>query len=96
MIQKIIYKTKDYNRLKFTINPENAETVVILGLNEDWQNAIPMRKRKDGHFVAEVNLNKGTTHEFKYLVNNTTWLNESDADSEKQNIYGGMNSVVSI
>ena len=82
--------------MKFSFRPELAETVEILGLNSDWQNAIIMSKKKDGSFNAEVNLPKGSTHEFKYLVDNALWLNEPEADAEVPNAFGGSNSMVSI
>ncbi len=73
---------------------EDAETVEILGLNSDWENSVLMSKKKDGSFSADVNLPKETRHEFKYLVNETIWLNEPAADSEAPNVYGGSNSVI--
>ena len=96
MLQKTYYKTKDYCKVKFNFKPELAETVEILGLNSDWQNAIIMSKKKDGSFSAEVNLPKDSSHEFKYLVNNSLWVNDPEADAEVPNAFGGSNSVVSI
>ncbi len=96
MLQKTYYKTKDYCKVKFSFKPELAETVEILGLNSDWQNAIIMSKRKDGSFNAEVNLPKDSTHEFKYLVDNAEWLNEPEADQQVPNTFGTINSVISL
>jgi len=53
-----------------------------------------MSKKKDGTFSADVNLPKESKHEFKYLVNETEWVNEPEADSEAPNEYGGSNSVI--
>jgi len=94
MIRKTYFKTKDYCKVKFSFTPENAETVEVLGLNSDWENAIILKKKKDGSFSAEVSLPKGSQQQFKYLVNKTEWLNEVDADSELLNEYGGTNSVL--
>lgn len=96
MIQKTYLKTKDYCKVKFSFTVENAETVEILGLNSDWENSIVMSKKKDGSFSAEVTLPKNSEHEFKYLVNATNWLNDTAADGEKANIFGGSNSVISL
>ncbi|MBV9961688.1 MAG: isoamylase early set domain-containing protein [Parafilimonas sp.] len=96
MVQKTYFKTKDYCKVKFTMNYDNAETVEILGLNSDWQNAISMIKKKDGSFTCDLNLPKNSNHEFKYLINDNIWLNEREADSENQNIFGGSNSVINI
>lgn len=94
MIQKTYYKTKDYCKVKFTLKPENAETVAIAGLNGDWQNFVTMNKKKDGSFTAEVSLPKESQHEFKYVVNENLWINEPEADKETTNEFGGSNSVL--
>jgi hypothetical protein len=96
MVQKTYYKTKDYCKVKFSFAPENAETVEILGLNSNWKESIVMSRKKDGSFSADVNLPKDSTHQFKYLVDETLWLNEPEADSEQPNEYGGTNSVISL
>ena len=96
MVQKTYFKTKDYCKVKFVLSPENAETVEILGLNSDWENSIVMKKKKDGTFSCEVSLPKDTQHQFKYLVNETEWLNEPEADAQQVNEYGTSNSVVII
>lgn len=96
MLQKTYYKTKDYCKVKFSFKPEVAETVEILGLNSDWQNAVIMSRKKDGSFSAEVNLPKESKHEFKYLVDNIEWANDPEADTEVPNVFGGSNSVVVI
>jgi hypothetical protein len=94
MIQKTYFKTKDYCKVKFAFKVENAETIEILGLNSDWENSVIMSKKKDGSFSADVNLPKDSKHEFKYLVNETEWVNEPEADSTEPNAFGGTNSVI--
>ncbi len=94
MVQKTYLKTKDTCKVKFSFNVENAETVEILGLNSDWENSIVMRKKKDGTFSCEVSLPKNTQHEFKYRVNEEVWMNEPDADSQQENAFGSVNSVL--
>jgi 1,4-alpha-glucan branching enzyme len=94
MVQKTYFKTKDYCKVKFAVNIEDAETVEILGLNSDWENSITMRRKKDGTFTCEVSLPKNLKHEFKYLVNQSEWMNEPEADAEHPNVFGGSNSVI--
>lgn len=96
MIQKTYFKTKDYCKVKFSFAPENAETVEVLGLNNDWENAIILKKKKDGTFSADISLPKDTKQQFKYLVDKTDWVNDTDADGELANEYGGTNSVLDI
>lgn len=94
MIQKTYFKTKDYCKVKFSFKVENAETIEILGLNSDWNNAVVMNRKKDGSFSADINLPKNSRHEFKYLVNTVEWVNEPSADAEQPNSFGGSNSVL--
>ena len=96
MVQKTYFKTKDYCKVKFTFTTENAETVEILGLNSDWENAVVMRKKKDGTFSCEVSLPKNSQHEFKYLVNETLWVNDPEADGQQPNEFGTVNSLVVV
>ena len=96
MLQKTYLKTKNLCKVKFTLNLEDAETIEILGLNSDWEKSIIMSKKKDGSFTCDVSLPKNTQHEFKYRVNETTWINEPEADGQNPNVFGGINSVIVI
>ena len=94
MLQRTFVKSKGAYKVKFTIKPQNAETVEILGLNSDWENPIPLSKKKDGSFSTEIALPKDTKHEFKYRVNQTEWLIDEDADAQAPNEFGSTNSVL--
>jgi hypothetical protein len=93
MITKTYFKTKAHCKVKFSFE-QAAETVAILGLNNDWESSITLNKKKDGTFSCDVTLPKESQHEFKYLVNGIEWINEPSADSEVANVYGGTNSVI--
>lgn len=94
MVQKTYYKTKDFCKVKFTYKDAQAETVEIFGLKNDWENGVPMSRKKDGTFTCEVSLPKNGEHEFKYRVNGEEWVNDPEADSQKPNEFGGSNSVL--
>jgi hypothetical protein len=94
MVQKTYFKTKDYCKVKFSLNLDNIETAEVLGLNGDWENSVVLSKKKDGTFSAEVSLPKDSQHEFKYRVNSSEWINEPEADAQAPNEYGGSNSVL--
>lgn len=94
MILKTYLKTKDYCKVKFTVAPQDAETVSIHGLNNDWANGVEMKKKKDGSFWVELPLAKDSKHEFKYLIDNINWDIEPEADAVAHNEFGGENSVL--
>ena len=92
-----MHKTTFYLvKVKFSVKIDEAETMEILGLNSDWENAVSMSRKKDGTFTADVNLPKDTKHEFKYRINQAIWSNEPDADAQAPNQFGGINSVLSL
>ncbi|MBF9255108.1 isoamylase early set domain-containing protein [Pontibacter sp. 172403-2] len=96
MIKKTYFKTKDHCKVRFTVDHENAETVEILGLHNDWNNPTPMSRKKGGSFTYETSLPKNSQHEFRYLVNKTEWMNDPEADSQKPNEFGSNNSILSL
>lgn len=60
---------------------ENAETVKIVGDFNDWNTQTePMKKFKNGAFTQTLRLNKDNEYQFRYLVNDTNWENEPEAD----------------
>lgn len=96
MIQKTLYKTKDYSKVKFLVDFVEAEQVEVVGLNGDWENGILLNKKKDGSFAGEVNLPKNSRHEFKYRLNKREWINEPQGDGEVLNIFGTTNSLIEL
>ena len=96
MVTKTIFKTKDYTKVKFTYDDKTAESVKILGLNNDWNSPVEMSKKKDGTFSTEVSLPKNSQQEFKYLVNDAVWVNEPEADAQSSNGLGDSNSVINL
>lgn len=95
MIEKKYYKTKEYCKVKFSVEAE-AKKVELFGLNNEWKKGIALVKKKDGSFAVEMNIDKGTQHEFKYLIDKKTWLNDEHADAQAANVFGTTNSVVVI
>ncbi len=96
MIQKTFYKTKDYCKVKFVYNAPDTKSVEILGLNNNWAKPVALKQKKDGSFSVDVQLQKKSSHQFKYRVNKNTWHNEPDADGEQYNEFGGTNSVINL
>jgi len=96
MINKTYFKTKDHCKVKFKVDHANAETVEILGLNNDWNTPTPMSKKKGGFFTYEASLPKNSQHKFRYLVNKTEWINEPEADSQEPNEFGSSNSILTL
>lgn len=65
------------------------ENVRIPGDFNNWDiNCEPMKKLKTGEFTQTINLEPGKAYQFKYLINETVWVNDQEADQLVPNGYG--------
>ncbi|HSH04065.1 MAG TPA: isoamylase early set domain-containing protein [Anaerolineae bacterium] len=94
MLKKKFFKTKDECEVTFEVAPEGAEEVALLIDAKEWE-PISMKKLKSGTFKTKVRLPKDGEFQFRYLVDNSDWLNDEEADSYVTNEHGSENCVVS-
>jgi len=75
---------------------ETAEKVVVLGDFNEWnpENGYEMKQLKNGSFKTTINLETGKEYQFRYLVNNNIWTNDTEADKYVANEFGEENCVV--
>lgn len=100
MIKKQYSKNKPVCKVTFTLPKEavnEAKEVKVLGEfnNWSWKEGLPMKSGKDG-YKATVELATGRHYEFRYLLDNETWVNDWEADAYYPTPYGVENSVVFI
>ncbi len=99
-IEKRFLKTRPVCKVTFTLPraaaPE-AETVCIMGEFNDWsRDATPMKRRANGDLVACVDLEKGRSYRFRYLIDGWKYENDWAADRYESNPYGGEDSVIDV
>ncbi len=90
-------KTAATSKVTFTLPKEvaeNAETVAVLGDFNNWQNGVSLKKQKDGSFTTAIELEKGRSYEFRFLINGEKWENAPNAEAYKPTPFGAYNSVV--
>jgi 1,4-alpha-glucan branching enzyme len=100
-IQKKYLPKKGVCRVTFQLPPELAGSsakVSVVGEFKDWNWVqLPMGKGKDGIFFALVDLPVGNEYQFRYLINDSQWENDKDADKQVPSPFGdSQNSVVVI
>lgn len=87
-------KTKPVCKVTFQINAD-AGHACIAGEFNNWNEAsTPMKKGKDGAFTATVELESGREHQFRYLLDGKTWVNDDAADKYVKTPLGNENSVI--
>jgi 1,4-alpha-glucan branching enzyme len=101
MIKKQYLKSKEVCKVTFKIPPEiveSAKSVNIVGEFNNWSfSANPMKKLKSGDFKTIIDLENGKEYQFRYLLDNDNWKNESEADKFVPSPYGDSeNSVIIV
>ena len=98
MLKKSYSKTGSACRVTFKYNnEEQAVTAVLAGEFNSWSlEDTPMKKLKDGSFSATLSLPAGRSYRFRYVLDGSVWVNDTDADGYAPNEYGEENSVLII
>jgi len=98
-MKKQFVKSKD--AWKVTFNPAldcvgEANDVKVLGDFNNWnpEEALELKKQKDGSFKGSLDLDNQGEYHFKYFIDNTRWATEPAADENITNQFGETNSVI--
>lgn len=100
-IRKQFLKSRPACKVTFKI-PENignaAEKAHVVGEFNGWStSATPMRRMKSGAFSATLELPTGRSYQFRYLLGQSHWENDPDADDDLPTPFGdSRNSVISL
>ena len=100
-IKKQYLKTKPVCKVTFRISEEigkSVGTAHVVGEFNNWDSfSTPMKKLKKGAFTATLNLEKDREYQFRYLLDNSDWQNDQDADKFVPTPFGDSeNSVIAI
>jgi 1,4-alpha-glucan branching enzyme len=73
-----------------------AKSVYIVGDFNNWNaRANPMKKWENGDYTTKLDLDKGKEYQFLYLIDDSKWENDWNADKYVKSPYGDNdNSVV--
>jgi 1,4-alpha-glucan branching enzyme len=96
-IKKQFLKSKPVCKVTFTLPAEEASNVAVVGSFNEWNvEATPLKKLKNGSFKGTVDLESGSSYEFRYLVDGK-YVNEQEADGTVWNDFAGAeNSLLSL
>lgn len=96
-IKKQFLKTKPVCKVTFSIEEPDAKKVSVVGDFNNWKagkNAL--KKLKNGSFKGTIDLEKGKSYQFRYLVDGE-YKNDAEADAYAWNDFAGAdNSVVEV
>lgn len=101
-LTKQYLKSKPVCKVTFRLPAEAAKaanSVNIVGEFNSWDidKAVPLKKLKDGAFTVTLDLKPNHEYQFRYLIDESTWENDWDADKYVPTPYGNTdNSVVIV
>ncbi len=98
-IKKQYLKSRPVCKATFRLDKEtvqNAQTVHIVGEFNDWStDETPMNKLKNGAFTITLELDLNREYQFRYLVDQRTWINDPESDKYVPTEFSGTdNSVI--
>lgn len=99
-INKKLIKTRKVYKVDFEL-PEsfvpNAKEVRLLGEfnNWDWNNA-PVMKNSKGVYKLKFELKQGKKYEYRFLADETVWVNDDNADAYVPSPHYVDNCVVDL
>lgn len=101
MIKKVYLKSRPVCKATFRLPEEaakSAKSVYIVGEFNGWNtNATPMKRLKNGDFTITLDLTIDREYQFRYLIDEACWKNESGADKYVSSPFAGAeNSVVIV
>ena len=99
-IEKKFLKNRPVCRVTFTLPraaAPDAEVVCVMGEFNHWsRDANPMKRQKNNDFSVSLELEKGRSYRFRYLIDGRRFENDWAADRYEPNPYGGEDSVLDL
>jgi 1,4-alpha-glucan branching enzyme len=91
-IKKQYVKSRSICKVTFSIEEnriKDYQTAFLVGDFNNWEAMVaPMQKADNGQFSITVELEPKKEYQFRYLLDNSTWLNEEKADSFVSTPFG--------
>mgnify|MGYP006296271007 CR=1 FL=1 len=99
-VKKTFLKGKPVCKATFLMPKQavaNAGSVALVGDFNDWKSdATPMKRQRNGDYKVTVSLEPGRVYRYKYLIDDSMWENDRQAERyEPAPIPGVENSVIS-
>jgi hypothetical protein len=95
VVHKRFFRSTDAVEITFELDRPDAGHAAVAIDALGWV-AVPMRRYPSGTgpLKLKVRLPRAAEIEFRYLVDDTTWCNDPDADATRPNGFGTENSVL--
>lgn len=102
MVKQTFIKSRKVYQLTFEVAPAElpqgaVKSLVVAGTFNGWSHtAAPFKKLKSGVYKAIVEVDQPGMHQYRYLLNGETWLNDWHAEAYAPGEQGADNCVVTV
>ncbi len=100
IIKKKPAKNKDVCKVTFKVPRQasmGAQSIALVGDFNNWStHDTLMKKLKSGEFKLELDLEANREYQFRYLIDDSIWENDWDADKYVRSDYGNCDNSVII
>ena len=80
--------------VRLTLDAPAAAAVAVVGDWNDWNPTAHPMKRRDGKWEIVLELQRGRSYQYQFLVNGDTWIPDPNGLIKVENGFGGMNSLL--
>ncbi len=86
----------EQDRLTFCYHDDSAQRVALAGDFNEWKTPIALDKERDGIWRAKISVPKSGRYRYKFIVNDSRWIDDPGNGLKEPDNYGGFNSVVIV
>lgn len=95
MLKKRFFKTLDECEVAFEYANNDAQSAALVCDFNGWKPLLMKKAKKPGSpFRIKIRLPKEGQYQFRYLIDQSIWVNDDGADDYCVNEFGESNSVV--
>ena len=81
--------------VRFELRVPQAQRVMLAGDFTHWQARIPLHKKPDGTWAAEIPLHPGN-YEYMFIVDGDRWISDPRASQYRADGFGNNNAVLTV
>jgi serine protease AprX len=82
--------------LIFRFHDDHAESVRLVGEFTDWDAGLPFERCSDGLWKLTIPCRPAGEYRYKFLINDSRWIEDPSHGLKEEDGYGGFNSVLLI
>jgi 1,4-alpha-glucan branching enzyme len=80
----------------FVYHDDDAQSVALAGDFNGWTKSLALRRNSEGLWLTEIKTPNTGRYQYKFIVNETRWIEDPSNGMKTPDNHGGLNSVLVI